>query len=152
MAGRVLLPTACVPTHYALVIEPDHSTLEFTVEETIEVDVVEATTSVTLHSKEIHVRSVVFKGKGAAPVEIKATEISYNLTAVTVKFEFESALPVGAGAIEIKYTGILNGDMSGFYKSEYSDADGTKKIVSSTQFEALDARRAFPCWDEPGKY
>jgi hypothetical protein len=84
MAGRVLLPTACVPTHYALVIEPDHSTLEFTVEETIEVDVVEATTSVTLHSKEIHVRSVVFKGKGAAPVEIKATEISYNLTAVTV--------------------------------------------------------------------
>ena len=39
--------------------------------------------------------------------------------------------------------------MAGFYKSMYSDANGTKKVMVSTQFEALDARRAFPCWDEP---
>eukprot|EP01034_Spumella_vulgaris_P034598 gene34598-42677_t len=39
--------------------------------------------------------------------------------------------------------------MAGFYKSAYSDVNGDKKIMASTQFEALDARRAFPCWDEP---
>lgn len=39
--------------------------------------------------------------------------------------------------------------MAGFYKSTYTDASGVKKIMGSTQFEALDARRAFPCWDEP---
>ena len=39
--------------------------------------------------------------------------------------------------------------MAGFYRSTYKDNDGTQKIVASTQFEALDARRAFPCVDEP---
>ena len=39
--------------------------------------------------------------------------------------------------------------MAGFYRSNYTGIDGQSKIMASTQFEALDARRAFPCWDEP---
>jgi aminopeptidase N len=39
--------------------------------------------------------------------------------------------------------------MAGFYRSHYKDSNGADKIVASTQFEALDARRAFPCVDEP---
>ena len=41
--------------------------------------------------------------------------------------------------------------MAGFYRSQYKDANGVMKYMGSTQFEALDARRAFPCWDEPAK-
>jgi aminopeptidase N len=41
--------------------------------------------------------------------------------------------------------------MAGFYRSTYIDIDGNPKIMASTQFEALDARRAFPCWDEPSR-
>lgn len=41
--------------------------------------------------------------------------------------------------------------MAGFYRSTYADIDGNPKIMASTQFEALDARRAFPCWDEPAR-
>lgn len=61
----------------------------------------------------------------------------------TVKFTFGASLPIGEGVLSVKFKGILNGDMAGFYKSSYTDANGTKKIMASTQFEALDARRFF---------
>jgi puromycin-sensitive aminopeptidase len=41
--------------------------------------------------------------------------------------------------------------MAGFYRSSYTNIHGEPKIMASTQFEALDARRAFPCWDEPAR-
>ena len=79
----------------------------------------------------------------------KAIQISYDLKHNTVAITFENKVELGSGSIVIKFRGILNGDMAGFYKSSYTDANGVKKIMGSTQFEALDARRAFPCWDEP---
>lgn len=83
---------------------------------------------------------------------IALLEICYNLEYTTVSFRFREELPVGTGHLKITFDGILNGDMAGFYKSSYSDADGRKQIMASTQFEALDARRAFPCWDEASSY
>ena len=44
----------------------------------------------------------------------------------------------------ISFRGVLNSDMAGFYRSSYVDSDGNKKVMASTQFEAIDARRAFP--------
>ena len=51
--------------------------------------------------------------------------------------------------LTINYTGFLNDQMAGFYRSTYQDMDGRDRIMASTQFESLDARRAFPCVDEP---
>ena len=48
----------------------------------------------------------------------------------------------------IEYTGILNDRLLGFYRSKYTDSKGKTKYLATTQFEAADARRAFPCWDD----
>lgn len=140
MSGRVLLPNDVVPSHYSLELSPDLEKLEFLCDEEINVEVKNETNEITLHQKEIFVSSVSFKST-ATGATIAGNEINYNKKMNTVKFIFESNLPLGAGVVSIKYRGILNGDMAGFYKSSYTDASGNKKIMASTQFEALDARR-----------
>ena len=51
--------------------------------------------------------------------------------------------------LETRFRGILNDKLRGFYRSTFVDADGVEQVIATTQFEATDARRAFPCWDEP---
>lgn len=65
-----------------------------------------------------------------------------------VVLKFEEALPIGAGVLEMNFEGTLNDQMKGFYRSTY-EHNGEKKNMAVTQFEPTDARRCFPCWDEP---
>jgi puromycin-sensitive aminopeptidase len=51
--------------------------------------------------------------------------------------------------VSLTFAGTLNDQLRGFYRSQYTAIDGTTKHLATTQFEATDARRAFPCWDEP---
>ncbi|KAI6679923.1 hypothetical protein NL676_033804 [Syzygium grande] len=62
--------------------------------------------------------------------------------------EFPETLPIGIGVLAIDFDGILNDKMKGFYRSTY-EHNGEKKNMAVTQFEPVDARRCFPCWDEP---
>jgi aminopeptidase 2 len=63
---------------------------------------------------------------------------------------FEKALAKGTTAqLVMKFTGQLNNKMAGFYRSTYKNADGTEGILATSQMEPTDARRAFPCFDEP---
>lgn len=67
----------------------------------------------------------------------------------TATFSFGSSLPRGKGRLSIAYTGELNNQMCGFYRSTYTNVHGEEKLMASTQFESIDARRCFPGWDEP---
>ncbi|PKI72071.1 hypothetical protein CRG98_007528 [Punica granatum] len=62
--------------------------------------------------------------------------------------EFRKTLPIGLGVLAIGFEGTLNDGMKGFYRSKY-EHNGEKKNMAVTQFEPADARRCFPCWDEP---
>jgi len=134
MSERVLLPSSVLPGHYSLTLTPDLETLTFTGILDIEVNVSEPTTEITLHAKELQIKSATFKSTGEA---LKLVGLNYSFTATTVTLVFSATLPLGAAVLSIEYTGILNGDMAGFYRSSYSDAAGVKKIMASTQFEAL---------------
>ncbi|CAE7754487.1 Npepps, partial [Symbiodinium microadriaticum] len=147
MTDRVLLPSAVTPVHYDLEIEPDFILLKFRGSLDVAVKVNGTTDTVVVHSKEIQVKDASFTDEAGKSFTL--VEISYNLDYTTLSLRFSEPLTVGKGSIHISYEGILNGDMAGFYKSGYTDADGKKQTMASTQFESLDARRAFPCWDEP---
>ena len=56
---------------------------------------------------------------------------------------------MGPAVLEIGFNGILNDQLHGFYRSTFTDPAGVKHTIATTQFENTDARRAFPCWDEP---
>lgn len=103
--------------------------------------------SITLHAKELAFQTAYIVAKDGTKTVVE--EIRMNIKATTVEFVFAQALPTQTFVLTIEYVGLLNNQMCGFYRSQYTDIHGNKKIMASTQFESLDARRAFPCVDEP---
>ncbi len=116
--SRVVLPLKVNPVNYKIQLEPNLTTLTFAGDLTIDVNITEDTNEVSLHSKELVIKSVSFlSSDGVANDSCKLTDINYNLVLHTVTFKFSQSLPLGSGSLHILYDGILNGDMAGFYKS-----------------------------------
>lgn len=141
-AGRVLLPPTINPTHYALSLTPDLPAHTFA-----GTAVISLTTSsdvsgseIQLHAKELCLASASYVVKGGADKR-EAVEIRDNKKETVVTFVFEEEIPKSAELVlAVEYSGFLNNQMAGFYRSSYTDIHGEKKIMASTQFESLDAR------------
>ena len=141
---NVRLEKFIVPERYDIQLKPDLKNFTFEGVETILLTVSRKTRAITLHSKDLEIETAaVLIGRDKV-----FSKISYNEKRETATFNFSKLIPKGKLKLIIVFTGVLNDKMRGFYRSQYNV--GQKEYhMATTQFEATDARRAFPCFDEP---
>jgi tricorn protease interacting factor F2/3 len=131
------------PINYQLTFEPDLKKFTFSGTEIITVSCKKLTNLITMHCAELKIKScTVMSGKDIIVSTLKINEKKEELS---IKL---SKKIKGTATISLKFQGILNDRLLGFYRSQYKQG-GKTKYLATTQFEAADARRAFPCWDEP---
>ena len=140
------LPRHVVPTHYDLRIEPDLSAHSFVGHEVVTVTVAEPTAEILLNAVELDISSATLSGE-AGTVHIGTLLMDHDLQ--RCRISFPSLISPGKWTLNLAFRGTLNNKLRGFYRSTYKDEQGVPHHLAATQFEATDARRAFPCWDEP---
>ena len=134
------LPSTVIPDHYTLTLTPDLKAATFTGVESIDVTLAEPTSHITLNSAEIAFQSVTVTAAG----KLQSATVSLDAANEQATVTFPAQLPAGKATLAIAYTGILNNELRGFYLSKTA-----ARNYAVTQFESTDARRAFPCFDEP---
>ena len=136
-----------LPRTYRLTLAPDLDDAVFAGEVEIDVDITTPVTSVVLNAIELAISS--------ASISIDGTthQCDVSLDAETERATLDPGvgLPIGPATVTLVFTGILNDQLVGFYRSTFVDPEGVTRTIATTQMEATDARRAFPCFDEPAK-
>ncbi len=140
------LPTDVVPSAYRLRIEPDLATGAFTGMVEIDLQVREVTSTIVLNAVDLDIEPPEVRSKGGpdgfGTIEFEAANERAILT-------FAEPLGVGGHVLTLRFRGALSDKLVGFYRSSYTDDHGATHDIATTHFETTDARRAFPCFDEP---
>uniref|UniRef100_A0A7S4IIB0 Aminopeptidase n=1 Tax=Vannella robusta TaxID=1487602 RepID=A0A7S4IIB0_9EUKA len=140
------LPRSVCPRVYDIHLIPD--LVSFTFEGTvgIQLDVTESVDHFLLNAAELTVTSCTYQSNDSKKSCVPTFSVDEEAETLLVKFESE--MEPESGVLTIGFSGILNDQMRGFYRSKYT-LNGEDRYAAVTQFESTDARRAFPCWDEP---
>ncbi len=140
------LPRTAKPNHYSIRFTPDAAKLTFAAEAVIEIDVVKPTSVITVNAADLAFENVSIRKVGDVA---QAAGVTMDEKAQTVSFTVPTALKPGKYQVKAAYSGKINAQASGMFALDYTDPTGADKRALFTQFEAPDARRFVPSWDEP---
>ncbi len=141
------LPRAVLPSRYELTLEPDLESFAFEGREMVAVRVVEAVDEIVLNAIDLEINEATLTpAAGGEPITARPEADS---AAERLTLHLERTAAPGEWSLQIAFRGVLSDNLEGFYRSTYLDAAGNEKTIATTQLQATDARRAFPCWDEP---
>ena len=131
-----------VPVHYTIELAPDLQALSIAGSETVDIDVREQVSRVVLNAVNTEISEASIDD-GA-----QRAEVSLDAKAETATLAFANELTTGAHKLRLKFTARINSFGRGMFYADYPTDSGSKRMLS-TQLEPSDARRIFPCWDEP---
>ena len=140
------LANTVVPNAYRIFLTPDLDAATFSGRVEIDVDVNESVSAFSLNAVELVLGAASLTSPGTT---VRSSNPTLDELYETATFSFDAPLSTGPATVEIAFTGILNDQLHGFYRSTFTDDAGQSHTIATTQFESTDARRAFPCWDEP---
>ena len=140
------LPRNARPLHYRIAMAPDPANLRYSATVTIDVELLEAGDEITLNAADIEFGAVRLRRSDGS--EIAAQRVETNADAQTATIHFQDRLMPGRYSLMIEYRGRIYTQASGFFALDYDSETGRKRALF-TQFQAPDARRFVPSWDEP---
>ncbi len=139
------LPGVVRPIHYNIRLKPDLKAFTFKGWVDVHLETLKDTDRLVLNAAELDVKQIKLQDSS-----VKSFKVDEEAETLTI--DLQSKLAKGSTAwLLVTYAGTLNDQMRGFYRSKYPapDGSGEERYCATTQFEATDARRCFPCWDEP---
>jgi puromycin-sensitive aminopeptidase len=140
------LPRTVIPARYELRLEPDLEQATFSGQSVVEVEVAEATDEIVLNAIELEIDEAWVEQRNGDRID---ADVRLDESTERATLTLPSAIDRGEWFVHTRFRGILNDKLRGFYRSTFTDNQGQEQAIATTQFEATDARRAFPCWDEP---
>ena len=140
------LPKDVVPTYYDLHLAPDFEKRTFSGEEKVTIEFKKADKQCVLNASDLAISSAQLTSSDG---DLIKPIVTLDAEAQTCTLTFPAEIPVGQYQLTLHFTGKINSDGGGLFASTYTGANGKPETMLCTQMEPTDARRMFPCWDEP---
>ncbi|XP_072192053.1 glutamyl aminopeptidase isoform X2 [Excalfactoria chinensis] len=147
------LPTYVKPIHYDLEVKPEMETDIYTGTVNISIALGQSTSHLWLHLRETKITEMPTLRKSSGQ-QIALTDCFEYEAQEYIVMKAEAELTVTDESdpyiLTLKFQGWLNGSLVGFYRTTYTE-NGETKSIAATDHEPTDARKSFPCFDEPNK-